>query len=109
MAARRTAATGTPNAAASPSCTCASRAPWRSSPDTRPASSRCSAAVARPNRSRTAAVRAAAEPVPARPATAAKAASTSATVSDGSAAGGGASCRVRQPTPVRRWRSDPLR
>ena len=50
IAARRTAASGTPPAAASPSWTSESRAPWRTSPVTSPRSQRCSSAVARPNR-----------------------------------------------------------
>ena len=70
-------------AAATASCTSASSAPCRTSPVTRPRSQACSAAVARPNRSATAAARAAREPPPSSAAIASKPSCTSATVERG--------------------------
>ena len=109
MAARRTAARGTPPAAASPSWTSESSAPCRTSPVTMPRSQGCSSAVARANSSAVAVARAACDPEPDSAAIRSKASCTSSTVSDGSAAGSGSDCIDRQPRPVRRCRSDPAR
>ncbi len=109
IAARRTAARGTPPAAASPSCTSESRAPCRTSPVTIPRSHGCSSAVARPNSSAVAAARVPCDPEPDRAAIRSNASCTSSTVSDGASAGAGSDCIDRQPSPVRRWRSDPAR
>ena len=119
IAARRTASRGTPEATATASCTSASSAPCRTSPVTRPRSQACSGPVARPNRSATAAARAARDPLPSSAATASKPSCTSATVSVGESAGSGSSARERQPRPgaalaqgaaeVRRQRLDLVR
>lgn len=109
IAARRTVGSGTPAATATASWASASSAPWRSAPVTTPRSQACSSAVARPNRSTTAAARAACEPAPPMDAIASKASCTPRTVSDGSSAGAGKSLTLRQPRPVRRWRSAPPR
>ena len=109
IAARRRVVAGTSYASATPSCTSESSAPWRTSSNTRPRSSRCSASVARANSSATAPDRRAADPGPATPARRSKAESTSRTVSSGAGAGAGRSPREAQPTPVRRWRSVPER
>ena len=91
--------TGTPYACASPSWTSESRAPWRSSPNTRPRSRPCSGSVARPNRSAACLARAEADPGsrqvrpsprrPHRPRSRSASAST---------AGGGNCCSDRQPS-----------
>src|SRR6188472_57804 len=109
MAARRTALSGAPDAAANPSWTRASRAPWRTLPVITPRNQPCSSAVARPRSSFTAAARVACDPGPDSPARWSKAACTAATVSVGSSAGSGGEPMPRQPTPVRRWSSEPPR
>ena len=92
-----------------PSWTSASRAPWRTLPVITPRSQACSSAVARPNRSFTAVALVACEPAPDSPARCSNAPCTSATVRLGSSAGGGGEPMPRQPTPVRRWSSEPPR
>ena len=109
MVARSTAVRGMPVAAATASAITPASAPWRRSPATSPRRKACSGAVAWANRAVTASRRAACEPAPSSAAMRANAASTSATPSSGASAGGGSSRSVAQPTPVRRWRSSPLR
>ena len=80
-----------------------------------PHRSRSRAARAAPRRSRARTARrsrrpgCACDPEPDSAAIRSNASCTSSTVSDGSAAGAGSDCIDRQPSPVRRWRSDPAR
>ena len=109
IAARRTRETGTSAASAMASRSSASNAPWRTSPEMRPRSSCCSGAVAAANNARTSRTLSSCDPGPDSHAIRSSAASTAAAVSVASAAGAGRSASVRQPTPVRRWRSWPER
>ena len=77
------------------------------SPSSRAVRNRCSSSVARASSSRTASRRAVCEPAPLSAPTRVNVSSTSATVSDGSAAGAGASRSAAQPTPICRWVSTP--
>jgi hypothetical protein len=108
IAARRTSAAGSPAAAATASSITPSSAPWRNSPMSRRTRKSCSAAVARSNKARRVALRAAVEPLPAVAATAPSAASASPSVSCGSGAGVPRSVpSVAQPTPIRPCRASP--
>ena len=109
MVARRTTPTGISYAAATPATSTPSKAPVRTSPVTRPRNRACSSDVAAAKSSSSRRRRSACDPAPATPERTSKAVSTSSTDSVGSLAGGARSCSARQPTPVRRWVSDPER
>ena len=109
VTARRTSAAGTSAAVAMASVSTPSSAPWRSSPLTRPASSRCSVGVARAISARSRPRRAVVEPAPLSAEIRSNSASTSRTCNDGCAAGGGRSRSAAYPRPVRRWRNSPDR
>ncbi len=109
IVAARIFASGMPVALPTASAITPSSAPWRSSPPTSSRRNFCSSAVARSNNASTAARRLACDPAPANSDSSANAASTSSIVSEAVSAGAGASINVRQPTPVRRWRSSPDR
>ena len=102
IAARRTAATVTPVAAATDDVTTPASAPWRRSPPMIAASIRCSGSVACARRSCRRSRRRATEPGPATSASRPIARSTSATVRVASVAGAGRTSRsVAHPTPNR--------
>ena len=107
MAARRTVGAAIPAALATASAITPASAPWRSSPPSSRRRNVCSASVAAANRSATNAARRACEPLPAVAPISVNAASTSATVSVGTAAGGGSERSAAQPTPIWRCGSSP--
>ena len=100
IAARRTAAAGTPAAFATASAITPSSAPCRSSPRNSPTSRRRSGSVARERRPSSSLRRAACEPGPAIDCRRDTAASTSSSSSVGDSAGGGRSRSAAHPTPT---------
>ena len=109
IAARRTAAAGTPAALATASAMTPPRAPWRSPPVNIWRRNSCSAAVAAAKRAPSTALRVPWDPAPTVCSSSSRVSSSRATVSVASAAA--ATCcwyTLAQPTPMRPWRGSPV-